>query len=425
MQTLTVTGILCRDGRSPTEIWLAIQESISEGKLVSLNLAAAPDALQKLRDIIFLPSVPERCVAASAAASSDEHTMPLECLQAQLQRHLDAEPESPPPSPRDSVTLFTDAPEAFCPPATLSSSDAAPMRTHIGDADLFAASLIALSNASLAALQTASAADSQRHLQAVHPAIPNEPWVFGQSLVALNLSDCILDAPSLRCACTLLSMMNLQTIILERCGIDDSGAAALACTVSFYSSLRTLNLRHNAITDCGAKQLLLAAQSHVHLQTIVCDGCRVSCRLQRILWDISKKKCVAEAPQTPPQVLRESPSKCKPAHRSPFSKRTHTPRDAPAASPSIELLPSRFQQLSPDDGGTLQQLVSSFVSFTLKPRPWIPSSTSVPVSPLVFNATPHRFSTPVGTRRRDVESFDPHASGSPNMQNRLTRLSMK
>jgi hypothetical protein len=263
---------------------------------------------------------------------------------------------------------------------------------------------------------------------------PIELRGFAHGLIALNLSGCRLDAQSLKCASTLLAAIKLQTIVLDGCGIDDNCAAVLASNLSSYSSLRTLNLRHNAITDSGAKLLLVAAQSHPKLHTIVCDGCRVSVRLQRMLWDISKKNSAAKIAHVrlASQQVPVPASASKPSARSRVSKRAQHGCEAISVDHSrMEAALKPSQKVSTFAHDPLPRHASSFVSFiACNSRPIINSitaSASVPASPVVFAATPQRtftsqrMFTPVGPRRSLARQFGLLSNSAPSTSTRPSR----
>ena len=327
-----------------------------------------------------------------------------------------AEYQSPPPSPRSTLSRVTYASDEVCPPANPAVAEAAVEASPMHSSSSMSASAGASAAASARCFETNAGCMSQSQQQTAHDVACNPAATidamqrsdFSQGIIALNLSGCHpLDAHSLTCAATLLSALNLHTIILDGCGIDDIGAAALAATFSCYPSLLTLNLRHNAITDAGAKRLLSAAQLHQQLQTIVCDGCRVSVRLQKLLRDVSKKNRVAAVAPLSPTCLQVQPpvSESKLSDRGRASKRAqrHHSTFSVARSSIAAATPPSVQILH-----TLPHRASSFVSFVARGHHTsISSSTSAPSSPAKFSVTPKRFSTPTGktTRRSLAREF--------------------
>ena len=116
-----------------------------------------------------------------------------------------------------------------------------------------------------------------------------EQKTFGSSIVALNLSDSKLNVDSLIAVSALFAKSPLQTLVMERCGIDDKAAPILAEFMMQCPKLCTVNVRNNALSDAGAKLLHKSAVGHPCLQSVVCDGCPVSVRRQKQLSDIPKK----------------------------------------------------------------------------------------------------------------------------------------
>jgi hypothetical protein len=117
----------------------------------------------------------------------------------------------------------------------------------------------------------------------------SEQKSFGSSVIALNLSDSKLNVDNLVAVSVLFAKSPLQTLVMERCGIDDRAAAILAEFVSKCPKLCTLNVRNNGLSDAGAKLLHKSALGHPCLQSVACDGCPVSVRRQKQLSDIPKK----------------------------------------------------------------------------------------------------------------------------------------
>jgi hypothetical protein len=116
-----------------------------------------------------------------------------------------------------------------------------------------------------------------------------EQKTFGSSIVALNLSDSKLNVDSLIAVSALFAKSPLQTLVMERCGIDDKAAPILAEFMMQCPKLCTVNVRNNALSDAGAKLLHKSAVGHPCLQSVVCDGCPVSVRRQKQLSDMPKK----------------------------------------------------------------------------------------------------------------------------------------
>ena len=371
---------------------------------MSLNLSSCADAVRTLHSIISLRSTHQQLGEAAAARSLQQATCsePTASLQVNAsvastgatagtardpRRRAESEHESPPLSPRRSFCSVIGDVELSCAPAdtlAVAEGSVAASCKHCSTSAISPPDILSKES------KAVPAPPEQAPLHEAYHGESTEFTDISHALVALNLSGFALDASSLKCASTLLSAINLQTMILDGCGIDDDTAVTLASTLSCYSSLRTLNIRHNAITDAGAKSLLLAAQSHPKLQTIVCDGCRVSVRLQKMLWDISKRSSVAAVAQTRTAV--------PPAPGSAQRRRAMGPA---AITPS--------HRVSTDD--RLPRRASSFVSFIpCRPaasRPSVNStaSASAPASPVVLSAVPQRFSTPVGTRRSLARQF--------------------
>lgn len=403
MQAVSVIGILCCDGRSPADIRLSIQEAVAEGRLVSLNLSSCADAVQTLHSIITLRSTHQQLGEAADGRSLQQETCSEPSVSRDAiasfsststgsragtardpRRRAESEHESPPLSPRHSFCSVISDVELSCAPADT-------LAVAAGCKDC---STTAISPPDIPSKESNSVSASPEQAP-LHDAYSGESTEFtdiSHALVALNLSGLALDASSLKSASTLLSAINLQTFILDGCGIDDNSALTLASNLSCYSALRTLNIRHNAITDAGAKSLLLAARCHPKLQTIVCDGCRVSVRLQKMLWDISKRNSVAGVAPTARTAVPVSPSGRAQRRR--------------AVGPAA-LTPS--QRVSADD--RLPRRASSFVSFiacrtTASGHSVDPTATaSAPASPVVLSAVPQRFSTPVATRRSLARQF--------------------
>lgn len=130
--------------------------------------------------------------------------------------------------------------------------------------------------------------DTLRSLESVI----SEQKSFGSSIVALNLSDSKLNVDNLSAISTMFAKSPLQTLVLERCGIDDRAAPKLAEFMSQCPKLCTVNVRNNALSDAGAKLLHKSAVGHPCLQSVVCDGCPISVRRQKQLFDIPKKAMV-------------------------------------------------------------------------------------------------------------------------------------
>lgn len=371
---------------------------------MSLNLRSSADALQTLHNIIS-PSPEQqtlgKATAAAVAASSFSHKQHVSLyssapspvaledsprsssrpnVRAQRRLLLEAQLTSPRPSPRDLPSPSIAASDLPCPPAALAVAGA-PLEAMDGCTSSGGTNVLPAEFHPAVVL----AAQAQSH--AAHPFRSTEGVDFTRGLIALNLSHCpSFDAHSLKSASTLLSSIHLQTIIMDSCGIDDDGAAALASTLSCYPSLRTLNLRHNAITDAGAKRLLLAAQAHAKLHTIVCDGCRVSVRLQRTLWDLSKKKAVSEAHKSPTPQQELAPA--SPSGPSGV-RETNRPQHCPSAGTAVRRPEAAVAAVQHVSGGATEILpyrASSFASFIAsRPRRStnrIPSCASAPVSPL-------------------------------------------
>jgi hypothetical protein len=137
---------------------------------------------------------------------------------------------------------------------------------------------------------------------------------FGSSVIALNLSDSKLNVDSLLAVSALFAKSPLQTLVLERCGIDDRAAPVLAEFMSQCPKLCTVNVRNNALSDGGAKLLHKSALNHPCLQSVICDGCPVSVRRQRQLSDIPQKPLAGAAAHvfTPPAPTpHPTPSKMR------------------------------------------------------------------------------------------------------------------
>jgi hypothetical protein len=403
MQAVDVVGILCIDSRSPAEIRVSIQEALSQGKLVSLNLKSSSHALQTLHRILCLDPVQNTLGKATASATASiaatcsheqsfflhpsagtpavlETSSSFINIRAQRRLLLEAELTSPPLSPRDPLMSLVAASDFPCAPATLAVSETA---FKANSSSINSGS----TDASHAAFNVSLAAQARPHT--VHPSVHPD---FTQGLIALNLSECRqVNAHSLKSASTLLSSMNLHTIIMENCGIDDDGAAALASTLSCYSSLRTLNLRHNAITDAGAKRLLVAARFHMKLQTIVCDGCRVSVRLQRTLWDLSKKKIACQVAVISPAAQRAQ----VPSSQSKFSCSSRLSnrwqhRHSAGLHRGIEAALSQGQSFSIGASHAHPHGISTFstsiASWHDRSTERISTSASAPVSPVFWSS---------------------------------------
>lgn len=135
---------------------------------------------------------------------------------------------------------------------------------------------------------------------------------FGSSVIALNLSDSKLNVDSLLAVSALFAKSPLQTLVLERCGIDDRAAPVLAEFMSQCPKLCTVNVRNNALSDAGAKLLHKSALNHPCLQSVICDGCPVSVRRQRQLCDIPPKpSAAAGAPVFTPPAPTPHPTPSK------------------------------------------------------------------------------------------------------------------
>jgi hypothetical protein len=422
MQKVAVVGIFCGDSRSPAEIRLSIREALDDSKLVSLNFSSSSDVLQTLRTIIS-PGYGQNASASALAAPCslqqgngtllpkhfEPHaafTVAADARSPPFNTSSHAEYQSPPPSPRSTQSRVTYASYELCPPANPAVAEAAVEASPMHSSSSMSASDCASAATSALCFETNAGSMSQSQQQTAHD-VASDPAAaidamqrsdFSQGIIALNLSGCHpLDAHSLTCAATLLSALNLHTIILDGCGIDDIGAAALAATFASYPSLLTLNLRHNAITDAGAKRLLSAAQLHPQLQTIVCDGCRVSVRLQKLLRDVSKKNRAAAVAPLSPTCLQLQP----PVSESKLSDKGRASKRAQRQHSIFSFARSSIVAASPPSAHTLPHHASSFVSFVARGHHTsISSSTSVPSSPAKFSVTPKRFSTPTGKTTR-------------------------
>jgi hypothetical protein len=139
---------------------------------------------------------------------------------------------------------------------------------------------------------------------------------FGSSVIALNLSDSKLNVDNLVAVSALFAKSPLQTLVLERCGIDDRAAPVLAEFMSQCPKLCTVNVRNNALSDGGARLLHKTALNHPCLQSVICDGCPVSVRRQKQLSDIPQKPLAGAGahPFTPPAPT---------PHPTPYNMRLH------------------------------------------------------------------------------------------------------
>lgn len=77
----------------------------------------------------------------------------------------------------------------------------------------------------------------------------SEQKSFGASVIALNLSDSKLNVENLVAISALFARSPLQTIVMERCGIDDRAAPVLAELAAKCPKLCTLNVRNNGAEE--------------------------------------------------------------------------------------------------------------------------------------------------------------------------------
>ena len=78
----------------------------------------------------------------------------------------------------------------------------------------------------------------------------SEQKSFGASVIALNISDSKLNVENLVAISALFARSPLQTIVMERCGIDDRAATVLAELAAKCPKLCTLNVRNNGAEEC-------------------------------------------------------------------------------------------------------------------------------------------------------------------------------